>query len=389
VSFDDALFVESVSIDEATASLGTNALKHGLFDGLYLGIPSDVEHAGNARSRTELERKFPTPFRMYVDDGGEKVKQRLDRRAQAFLAIDDKIYVRCHEPVLYFDKKYGPSSVKFGKSGTSYQDSNLAGYSKGSAWEGARAHYYSLEEAELGLAELTRRYPNDEIQTIATFEIVDPSAIRQTPHVDAVVALAHQALDELWRHPMSLLPDAIESAVMLRDSLSEADDQVTPRLLKALEIVASLPALSTPQLDRWKQLAEARPKRPDWSGERDRGSSDASRAAEVVEHHELRAKAAEFAGAALRRFEARPVGVSWEDRAVDPNIFRDTESQLLSVELLSQGKVIELAGRLDVDGAPLLREIARGGRVFAIRKQGYSTTDIELLTAAVRETVCR
>jgi hypothetical protein len=288
--------------------------------------------------------------------------------------------------VLYIDQKYGPSSVKFGKSATSYQDSDLAGYSKGSAWDGAKAHYYNLAEAGIGLAALKRRYPDEEVETIAVFEIVDPSAIRQTPHVNAVVALAHEALDELWRHPMSLLPDAVESAVKLRDTLSESGDQITPQLLRALEVVASLPELSPAQLDRWKQLAETRPKRPDWSGDHNRGSSEASRASEIVTHHELRTKAAEFARAALRRFEARPAGMSWEDRALGLNSLQDPESGLFSVELLSQGKVIEFAGRLSNDDAPLLDEVARGGRVFAIEKQEqYSTSIIALLSASMTE----
>ncbi|MGY3581835.1 hypothetical protein ACVIGB_000094 [Bradyrhizobium sp. USDA 4341] len=385
VLFDGALYVESVSVEAAAASLAADSLNKGLFAGLHLNIPHDSEAAGNARSRSELERRHPTPFRMYSDDGGEKVRQKLERRARSFMAIDDKIYVRCHEPVLYIDRKFGSAAVKFGKAARSFDGSDVAGYN-GLVWDDARSHYYSLTESEFGRAELKRRHPDDEVQTIATFEIVDPTAVRATPYVDAVVTLAHQALKKLWEHPLSLLPDAIECAVALRDTLSESGDQVTPRLLRTLEVVASLPELSPQQTERWKQLAEVRPKRPEWSGERYPGNFEPSRAAMVVDHLELRTQAAEFARDALRRYQNRPTELGWEDRAFGLNMLRDTDGRISSVELLSQGKLFEIASRLNVDATGMLDEIARGGRVFAIREQGgYSTSEHALLVASLRE----
>lgn len=381
VALNDELYVEGVPVEDAVASLATNCIDHPLFDGLWLPKPRDSEPAGKGSTREQLERTHPTPFREYSDDGGAQVRQRLEQRARAFVVLDGKIYVRCHEPILYIDRRYGEAAFKFGKNGPSSGNSDLAGF-QGYQWDEAVGHYYNLNEADIGLAELRRRHPDAEIKQIADVEVLDPSMVRATPHAKAVVSHAHAALKQLWQQPLSMLPDAIDRAVELRDALTTAGDQITPRLLKAIESVAMLPEPPAQQLERWTNLAEARPRRPTWSGDHENERETPSRAAEIIQHQNLRKQATAHANDAVMRYSLRPAGMSWEDRAFEINSFSDPKNNLTSVEILSLSKLDEVAHALQADPEPLRYELEAGSRVFLVMaREAYASSPRGLVAA--------
>lgn len=363
VSFEDGLWVESLPFADVAKSLAEDAGKVGPFATIGLRATTKPDASGQlpevTHSRDELERSLRASLRSFSDDGGAQMRSAIERRARATIVVDETVYVRCREPVLHIDRRWGRSAIKFAANGHFVRDIDLAGYC-GSAED--EEHHYNLNEERAGIAEVKRRHPEAEFERIAMVEIIDASVIRATPHVDAVLAHARHACTELWRFPLAMLPDTVDRAVELRDALSASEKQITPRLLRALEDIESLPEPAEQQLDRWAKQAATRPNRP---GEHGTSQPIPSRASQIIRHIERRSRAIAHAADALRRFRCRPSGLSWEARAFAHNVHRAADD-MRSVELISAGIVELMASQIGVSAKPLLETAERGGRVFAV-----------------------
>lgn len=393
VSYDGALWVEAMPVQNVVTPLTDDAGKGTPFENLGLRATKKPDHKGELpavlKSPDQLIRSWGGPLRSLRDDDGARVRESLEKRARSTVLIDGTIYVRCHEPILYIGNNgYGKSAIKFGAVDRygSINGSDIASYRGLLQGDDARAYYYNLNEEQTGLAHLVEKHPDDEVVRVAQVEVVDPNAVTATPHIRGVLTSATSALTQLWAYPMAMLPDHLERAIELRDALSESWYQITPRLLRALQDVASMPQPTSAQLDRWRKLAECRPHQPHRPGEHDRsGRNEASRACQIIAHLEQRTKASEFAAIALRRFTSRPKGLSWEDRALQLNFYGE-EVELWSVELLSLDAIKAIARNIGLDASPVLAAIADGGRAFAV---GTATAEdwnsAQAIVAAVQE----
>lgn len=390
ISYDGALWVEAMPAESVVAPLMDDAGKDTPFENLGLRATKMRDHKGELpavlKSTDELPQRWGGPLRTLKDDSGARVKESIDRRARSTIVIDGTIYVRCHEPILYIGNNYGKSALNFGVVDrySSAGDRDIASF-RGFQSDDAKTYYYNLNEEQVGLAELIKRHPETEVVRVAQVEVVDPTAVAATPHVKGILANATFALTQLWAYPMAMLPDHLERAIELRDALSVSWNQVTPRLVGALQDVASMPQLASGQLDRWKKLAEARPYQPHRPGEHEHGGrNEPSRASQIVAHLEQRAKAAEFAARALRRFENRPEELSWEHRALQLNHFVQEGDDIWSTELLSAEAIRSIAEKLKVDPSPMLAAVLKGGRVFAVgRGETEDTSSPQTLVTAI------
>ena len=95
-----------------------------------------------------------------------------------------------------------------------------------------------------------------------------------------------------------------------------------------------------------------------------------TRASQVTAHADTHMKAAEFAQRALRRFDLRNRRLSWEERALETNVFAGSE--LVSYELLSGDAVALHADELGVGYRAAIRAARDdGARIFAVgRREG-------------------
>jgi hypothetical protein len=377
VRFEDELWIEAVPVAETIEGLEKNAGKGTPFLPKYSGealLRNTSHHLQPCQQtriysdRYQIERMERKTLRVYKNDGGDAMRQRLQRTADAFIEIDGMLYARCREPMLRIGGRYSEKSIEFCGPPRQYKVRTQKKYaeSERSVFDEERAMTWSLSESAAGISEW-KRTESETVRPLVIYEVLDPEILTACPHVASFLYLATCALRSLWANPMALRHGVLEPAIELRDALGACGQQITPRLRRAVEEVARIPPLAEDDATLWRRRAEGRPRMKTYNGQHHSGNDlPLTRASQIVTHAADHTKATEFATRALRRLEMRNQRLSWEERALELNSFAG--DGIVSYELLSSQAVVQHAEALGVRPEEAIRAARDDGApAFAVR----------------------
>lgn len=381
VLFEDNLWIEAVPAADTIEKLEKHAGKGTPFLTRYAGEallkesdnPNFLPHQRPVifTDRQQVEqmvwRMQKAKLRTFEDDGGDAVRRRLQRTADAFIEIDGMFYARFREPMLRIGGRYSEKSIEFCGSRDNVDHPSRLKYAaaSGSVFEEERAMLWSLSEEVAGCSEW-RRNENEVIKTQVRYDVLDPDVLVACPHIEAFLYSATSTLRALWAHPLALHHGVINQAVELRDALAACGNQITPRLRRAVEEVARITPLPAEEVDLWRQRAAGRPRMLTHRGYLHHGSEvPLTRASQVIAYVNAHVEAAESAQRALRRLDLRNRRLSWEERALEINTCPG--DGLVSYELLSCQAVAQHATKLGVRSETAIRAARyEDARVFAV-----------------------
>lgn len=377
VQFEGCLWVESVPLSDVIEGLEKRGGEDTPFADMRLLQDTGKDQYGNVKTRIyqshfQVRSRERIEIREINDDGGERVRRALTRRAASLISIDGMLYARCREPMLKIGGGYGEKEIDFcgpyrsisrdtSKHKYAYDDSYVFDHDVPLMW--------SVTELAHGRGEW-RRTSKARLTDLAEFEILDPEVLTACPHVGAFLHHATQALKKLWEHPMALRHGVLERAVELRDAIEGCGRQITPRLRRAVTEIAAIQAIPEDEVNVWRGRAAGRPRMVTYNGHYHHGpETPLTRASQVIAHADNHLDAARDAETALRRYKMRGSGLSWEDRALELNSIEDDGK--ISYELLSSQAVALHAEKLEIDPAEAIRAARHdAARIFVVGSGG-------------------